>query len=482
MRQVRHSLARSLLDADCARRSVRRAALAFLFAVAAFAMPAQAVIFCRLHDEFDDGKVVRQSQENDQRVKALKAELEAVRKQLLRLKERDFIALFGEKTDKPGKTYALPCFEWRAIALSGIMPADPKKRRRHTDFYVVGDFAGLEVYYGNDGESPMTWLLYFRVGEDFTSLKDAADLEKRLAWDRARLEFFNAWLERRMVQVFPYEVDEAAMRKLYSGEESLDVRERLRAWIAAGERLGLTLKKSIRHGRASDAAAYRWLRPDGTLAREAYHGLGYSGDDLPPTHFYHYYHNADGKYYPHRESYSTTGHNIISGWRWRRPGGALIQSQGGDTKTRPCPTGWSWYDETNHSIRYESDDNGDAIPDWVAEKFDMEGKGRRPLSLDESWAIHPELVPEIARIPGDFQPRLIIRRRSGPKPLPPPPWAGQETTAPADPREAPAPSATGQAPDERTGIPVSIIGFLTGALAVVLVWMLAWCLRRRRNV
>jgi len=467
--------------ASGARWSMRKAAFELLLAAGAFATSAHAGVGGVLSDEFDDVDVVRKIQDNDARVKTLKADLDVVRKRLLRLKEHDFIALFGEKIDRPAKAYAFPCFEIRALVVGGIWTEDPEENHGHTDFHQVGDFAGVEVWYGIDGKTPFMAMFFFKTDAEFVAIKAADDLEKRLAWDRARWEFFNAWVEHRMAQVFPYEVDVEAMRKLYSGEESLDVRERLRAWIAAGERLGLTLKKTTSPDNAT--VSYSWLRPDRSLARKASAPGGRKGSEVPPSRFYLYHHNAPGKFsQKKRRVVMLDKHSRL--WWWYRPDGTNIQCHSWQGSAFPFPSAWSWSKGEYSTIRYEWDGNRDGLPDWVATEFDEneEMKGRKVLNLNESWAIHPELVPEIARIPGDFQPRLIVRRRPEPKPLPPPPWARREKTPLSDSREAPSTSAAKQAAEESPGIHVSVLGFLAGALAVVFVWMLAWRLMRRRSV
>src|SRR5207249_2909547 len=56
----------------------------------------------------DDDQVRREVWDNP-RVQQFSAEMEAFKKKLGALKEEDFIAIFGPKTDKPSRHFAEPC-------------------------------------------------------------------------------------------------------------------------------------------------------------------------------------------------------------------------------------------------------------------------------------------------------------------------------------------------------------------------------------
>ncbi|GEM_PF-5818428 len=443
---------------EVASRSLNKAIIAWAVLGAVLAGPAYACIGMLLTDEFDDTSLVFRLQEKNLQLKKLDEEVLALKKRLSVLKQRDLVAIFGEKTEKPAKTYSLPCFHPRAITLGGIRPVDPQADKSHVDFYAVGDFAGLEVFYG-DRNSPENFILYFKAGEGFAALRKEDDLAKRLAWDLERWGYLKKWLDHQLARRFPYEVDDQAMRQLYQGEEAIDVREKLQAWIEVGKSRGWTMTTE-----ADDTGTkhYRWLRPDKSLAREAYAGLGYRGPDVLPDHFREWWEN--GKLFPDWELSCAVGKDSIRNWRWGRPSVGNIQYH--TAAPGKWPSSWCWYDQSGTVIRREWDDNGDGIPDLVADGPYWVADGPSPshpeteLSLTQSWAIHPELVPEASRIPGSFQPRLIIRQKPVPAPLPVPPW-----------------EAAKLAKERRSAL--LVVGVSAGA-ACVLAALVLWVVRRRR--
>ena len=122
--------------------------------------PAGAVIFLSLEDEFDDIGLVHQAHDRPA-VQASRAKLDEYTHSLWRLKERDFVAMFGKAQAKPDKTYAMPVAQARGLGLSGLRYGDPAMNKDHTDFYVVPGVAALEVYYQIDGESrPRSWCTF----------------------------------------------------------------------------------------------------------------------------------------------------------------------------------------------------------------------------------------------------------------------------------------------------------------------------------
>ena len=73
-----------------------------------------------------------------------------------------------------------------------------------------------------------------------------------------------------------------------------------------------------------------------------------------------------------------------------------------------------WYDARGKVVRSELDDNGDGIPDWFSSEepkhFGDVLEDGKTLKLDESWAIHPELIPKESRILNQSDRRVPIRK------------------------------------------------------------------------
>jgi hypothetical protein len=400
---------------EVASRPLNKAIIAWAVLVSILAGAAYAAGGGLLMDEFDDTLVVWKLQQKDLQLKKLDEEVLALNRRLSVLKQRDLVAIFGGKTEKPAKTYSLPCFHPRSITFSGIRSA---ANQGHVDFYAVDDFAGLEVFYW-DRNSPENFVLYFKTGEGFVPLRTGGDLAQRLAWDLERWGRFKKWLDGRLAHRFPYEVDDQAMRQLYQGEEAIDVREKLQAWTEAGKSRGWTLTTETDD---TGTKHYRWRRPDKSLAREAYAGLGYRGPDVLPDHFYEWWEN--GKLFPDRELSCAVGKDSIWQWRWGRASGEIIQYH--TAAPGKWPSSWCWYDQSGAPIRREWDDNGDGIPDLVADG-PSPPHAERELPLTQSWAIHPELIPETSKAPWRIQARLIIRQKPVPEPPPAPPGEAEKS-------------------------------------------------------
>ncbi|WP_088259983.1 hypothetical protein [Fimbriiglobus ruber] len=87
------------------------------------------------------------------------------------LKQFQIEKVLGRPTPKKVKDYAMPIGQSRMWSLSGIRYVDEKMNKDHTKFYPIDDIAGIEVWYGIDGESPQFALLYFKIDETFPKLK-----------------------------------------------------------------------------------------------------------------------------------------------------------------------------------------------------------------------------------------------------------------------------------------------------------------------
>jgi hypothetical protein len=236
------------------------------------------------------------------------------------------------------------------VGLPGIRSTDPKMNKDHTEFYRLGDTAGLTIFYSTDGVTPTAIVVFFRADNSFTRLT-RDNLKDRLAWDRMRLKQLTEHLERRRAAVFVWEVDPEAEKKMYRDDFSRDPKAKLAAWKASGKKLGL------RYQHEPDSHRHCWYRPDGTLAREAYAGHGRP----EPTTFI--WRHKDGLSEFRGEC---VGGETIHSWRWCRPGTTF------NIRYEICyrcgrPDNWGWYDRNGKLVRSEWDSNGDGVPDWFAE-------------------------------------------------------------------------------------------------------------------
>jgi hypothetical protein len=357
--------------------------------------PACAVVFLSLDDEFDDWGLVSKARDRPA-VKSARSKLDEFKRSLLRLKERDFVALFGRPQPKPARTYAMPVAQPRGLALSGIRYSDPAMNKDHTDFYVVPGVAALEVYFGIDGESPAAIVLYFAAGKDFPKLRKD-NLEKRLAWDADRFKRLEAHTAARLAEVFPWEVDLAELAKLEAGDYETNAVRKLKAWIESGQKLG------YRYQHEDGANDWSWYGPDGRLVRRA---SRYEGDGAPVA--FEWFHPGGGELRSEHFGYRT---GELQTRRWCRATGENIRYE--------TPGTWCWYGADGRPVRQEWDDNGDGLPDWyvtaadgIAHVFDRKAmEKRRPLKLADSWAVHPELIPEDSRVSDQPDLRIPIRRR-----------------------------------------------------------------------
>lgn len=370
-----------------------RAGLAAVGLILLLAGPGPAGVVERLDDEFDDTRLIQKAREQPG-VQKQDVAMDAFRAKLYRLKERDLIVLFGPPQAMPAKTYAMPVAQHRALVFSGLSVDGAKD---HQEFYVIKDVAGLEVYYGTDGESPVAVVVYLLAGKDFPKLT-ADNLDKRLAWDQDHWDRLLKHYENRLPAVFPWEIDRDELAKLHQGDFAVDAKAKLEAWIASGKALGYT----YRHTEGS--RDWTWHRPDGTLARSASRGA----TDGPPVHFTWHFANGSGELRLETFAYQA---GTLESRRWQNP------KTGGNLRYETFGS-WCWYGKDGKPVRFEWDDNGDGIPDWYVTGEDgLEHTGdrkamekRKPLKVQESWAVNPKLIPEASRIPDQPDLRLPLRR------------------------------------------------------------------------
>jgi len=375
-----------------------RSAISIVIAVVALAFLAtqtSAVIFMILTDEFDDTNLVHSFRETKS-VKEFGEKLTALETRLFRFKERDFEALFGKPTARTANTFAMPVAQARGLGLSGIRYADENKNKNHEEFYLVGACAGLRVFYSLNGASPAAVIFYLRVNDQFPRLT-RDNLEKRLEWEAKRWQLLLEFFERRRARVLVWEVDREAEKQFFQGDYARDMKTKLDSWLVSGKELGYRLEVT-----SSGSSTYWWYRVDGTLARYA------------NLHDFRWY-GRGGRDDPRRgEGGGTETHH----WSWSRPDRGTRRDKektkgrvGGDGTTirfeTGAPNSWSWCSKEGAQVRHEWDDNGDGVPDWVS----VGPKGKdQVLSLDKSWAVHPELIPQECRIPDQPDRRVPLRK------------------------------------------------------------------------
>ena len=129
-----------------------------------------------LEEEFDDQKAVETVMAHGQ-ISSHKAKLDALREQLILLRERDMLALFGDPVEKPEKAYTLPVVQPRTLVLSDFRYADETQNKNHVEFHEAGDVGAVQIYYGVDGISPEAVVVYLRVNDGFATITDDASRE-----------------------------------------------------------------------------------------------------------------------------------------------------------------------------------------------------------------------------------------------------------------------------------------------------------------
>jgi len=264
---------------------------------------ANAAIHMIVEDEFvNREEIVEYTQ--DQNIIEFTKEVDQFKDKLLLLKERDFIALFGENVEMPQKTFTLSISEPRSVGLPGVRYADPLLNKDHTDFYMISGFAGLKIFYHIDGVSPAYILIYFHVDDDFSM----ESVVQRLAWDKNRFKRLVSWFEKRRQEIFVWEVDKEIEKTFVRGDYERDIKKKLSEWKKTGERLGYRLEEGEHFGNKF----WKWFRSNETLARAAY---PYSGNIYPNVFIWYH---LDGK--TELRSERGGGENYLGTWRWVRPG------------------------------------------------------------------------------------------------------------------------------------------------------------------
>lgn len=141
-----------------------------LILLAVVGSSARAIIILRIDDPVDDSDLV-DAVSGQKPVKEFAAEIWAFEQTITANNCDKIEKLLGKPAKKPGKDYAIPVAQHRLFGISGLHYADKKLNKHHTEFYPVGDFAGIEVWYGIDGQTPQFAVLYFKVDKTFPKLR-----------------------------------------------------------------------------------------------------------------------------------------------------------------------------------------------------------------------------------------------------------------------------------------------------------------------
>jgi len=153
----------------------------------------RAPIFLTIDDPEDDTTLV-DAVSGQKPVEEFAAEIEAFEKKLLANDLEKIEKLLGKPGPRPEKGYAMPIGQHRKLLISGLRHSDKKMNKNHTDYYPIGDFAGIEVSYGINGTSPQFAVLYFKVDNQFPRLT-VTNMAERLKWDRDKFAKVKKYIE-----------------------------------------------------------------------------------------------------------------------------------------------------------------------------------------------------------------------------------------------------------------------------------------------
>ena len=107
----------------------------------------------------------------------------------------------GPQIGKHPDDLVSPLFAGNGLMVSGLHSTDPTANKNHTDLHAIGKLGYIELYYGTDGETVQTAVLYNRADKQFVPLKSPDDFEKRLEWDKARFALLKKWLDEHLPRI-----------------------------------------------------------------------------------------------------------------------------------------------------------------------------------------------------------------------------------------------------------------------------------------
>jgi hypothetical protein len=97
--------------------------------------------------------------------------------------------------------------------------------------------------------------------------------------------------------------------------------------------------------------------------------------------------------------------------RWKDGGHTVRDEYGRLDGGNWIPEIWIWYDK-NGAMRSEWDANGDGVPETYlrGDYYERKNMATRALPVEESWAVHPELIQPDCYVPGQALRRVPFRR------------------------------------------------------------------------
>jgi hypothetical protein len=342
----------------------------------------------------------------------VRSKADTLRLRMLNWKEQDFRSLFGVplfradgqgKSIQPGDGFARLSTEYEVAALPGLRTNGVAKD--HTDLYEVSSSAGVEVFFGITG-TPVYVSFFLKVDADFVLLRDNSVIDARLAWERPRFDALYREVDTLWRRNVIWEVDRDEQRKYLTGLNSTGPDE---VWQAVKEfesRLGYhatTMPETV------GVTSLRWYGVNNTIQAEAtlreFESRGKPAKNVDVR-----IHRPDGV-----EIRETVGSNVYNFIGWLRPDGTYIRSESipnwnsgifqYGNNLELC----SWYDARGKAVRREIDTNGDNLPDMYWEAGMAEESFIR-LSVDKSWIVNSELIPDPYRVPDQNLRRIPIRR------------------------------------------------------------------------
>jgi hypothetical protein len=175
---------------------VRFLALTFLF-IFSLCRPVRGVLFDIIEAPQDD-RQLRESVAKRSDVRRLRQEYNNVEETyLLYLRSSEAPAVFGAKMKEFPQPYVLPAFYWNELILNGLEDVS-KPQRRHEDVYSLGQIGYIKLYFLQDGETMENTTICFRPDTAFVPLKSAANISRRLQWEKRKWQLVEAWLKARL--------------------------------------------------------------------------------------------------------------------------------------------------------------------------------------------------------------------------------------------------------------------------------------------
>jgi len=354
-------------------------------------------------DPYDDEKVVK-SVAADPEVVAIRAELDALCERMSKWCKHDFETMFGMAKGPIEESHAMFLCEPRVIEVSGIN-LDQRVRALHR---LKAGWIEIE-YFSPDHDTPSRIDFWIKADADLPKLDRARVLRKRLAREREILAAMKRELERRWREINVWEIDTDVRRTQFQGIDSGDFKEKLDALAELGKASGWRLEKKPATEMTSEI--WNWTKGD-ALMGEFHHGRGIRRDKLHCTLFVRYF--DDG--WEREEGWPSLRHvrwqrGTHENGRWKDGGQKVRDEYGVLENGQWRPEIWIWYDKDG-AVRSEWDANGDGVPETYlpGDHFSRKGAATFALPVEQSWAIHPELIPPECRIPGQDARRVPIRR------------------------------------------------------------------------